>query len=227
MAESKKTKTEKHEVVVRHALFRYDVAKKTASGKDDVLIKHAERNARIWVNDDDYDRGVEHGAFFMGQPEVSISDAMGGLRTLEQHIADSTGGTATTEADPSKNDDEFDFAKEDDESVTDFLKRHDPDVIIVKSQGTDDALLKRILSLEYLSTDGDPRPELKNVLVDLIGNNPEEDEHGNWVNEPKIEDPADGEDPKNEDEQKKAVRVRRSGAGRAKTARSTKGDKGA
>lgn len=218
MAQTKDRTKNTHEVVIRHALFRYHNIKKSATGKEEIHIKHAERGATIMVNDDDYDRGVEGGAFFMGQPEVDIKSAMGGLQTLEDRIRESQQGAGgNLDGDPSKNDDEFDFEKASDEELTDFMQRNDPDVIIVKTQGTDDALIKRVLGVEYQITDGDPRPEIKNVLVDLLGTNPEEDADGKWLNEPEVE----------EDSPKAQQRKARRATGTRKTARSTKNDSGA
>jgi hypothetical protein len=192
-----------HEVTIRHGLFRYHVVTKTATGQDSAMIRHAERGQTVFVNDEDYDRGMEYGAFIEHDQAEQFKRAV----APAGHSKDPAG-------DASEGDDLIDFGSASDEEIQSYLERHTTDEIIVKTQGEDLKIVEKVLGIEYQITDGDPRPEIKDQLVDLLGENPEEDDEGNWVNEPELDEEKEG------DAVKAETRKARRGAGRKATARS-------
>lgn len=209
MAPATKKKAEKEfEVKIRHGLFRYHKAIEQPSGLMAEGILKAQRGDVVTITASDYDRGMAHQAFF---PSVDSNED------------DSVGipQPRTLETDASAGDDAFDFKTASDEELSAFLQRADVDTIIAKCQGDDDALMARVLAVEYQNTDGAPRPELSRVLVDLLGENPEEDDDGNWINEPELDEANE------EHAAKIEQRQARKAAGRAKTTRSTTQDSGA
>lgn len=191
-----KKKTNPHEVTIRHGIFRYHVVGENMVGEKTIQIRHAERGETIMVNDADYELGVEHGAFYMGEGEPS--SPLG-------KPANGEPGVDTTA------DDELDFSEADDDQILDYMQRHTPDEIMVKTQGEDMAVVAKVLKLEYARSDGNPQPQVLAQLVDILGENPEEDAEGNWVNEPDAEELTDAQ---------KEQRRARQGAGRQGTTRS-------
>lgn len=161
-----------NEVTIRHGLFRYHRNfEDQFTGQKKTKILHAERNATVFVNDEDYARGMEHGAFFTsGKSAKSVADVQNEKKNKEPGTPD---------------DSELDFSDCTDEQILEYMERHDADDIIVKTQGEDLKLVEKVLGLEYQRTDGNPNPQIKDQLTDLLGSNPEEDADGNWINEDK------------------------------------------
>lgn len=218
MTDKKDRTVPKHDVVIRHAEFRYHIVEDSPTGATNTAIHHASRGQQITVNDEDYDRGVKYGAFF-DPKRVKDGDitAMSGLETLEQRNARLSGTNSRGDTDSAADDDAFDPAKADDDELLAFMARTTPDILLAKVSGEDEEVLERVLRLEYQRTDGEPAPEIVRVISDLLGKNPEEDEDGNWVNQPdedEVEEPV------------KQQRKARTGA-RRKNARSTQQDSGA
>lgn len=193
------------EVVIRHGAFRYHEAgvdpylpdDKGNLGRPIVMIKHAERGQTIFVNPTDYARGMNGGAFFPAGTIVG-----------QGAEPDSIGVTGEPKADEQE---DFDFVTASDEEIDEYLQRHTPEDVLAKVSGEDLQVLEHVLSVEYARTDGHPNQMLKDQFVDLLGENPEEDEDGNWVNEP---------DPEDKTEPQKQQASARKGKGRAATARS-------
>lgn len=195
-----KSEGNENEVTIRHGLFRYHRAFEDEVGNKRVKILHAERNETVFVNDEDYARGMEHGAFY----------TTGASR--KKTVAEEQTRTDKNDQANADTNEEFDFDGASDEAILEYMERHDADEIIVKTQGIDDDLTTRVLGLEYMRTNGNPNPQIKDQLVDILGSNPEEDEDGNWVNEDKKA--------KVQTESEKQQSAARKGAGRKATGRS-------
>lgn len=194
-----KSEGNENEVTIRHGAFRYHRAFEDELGVKKVKILHAMRDETIFVNDEDYVRGMEHGAFFTNSASRVATTAE------RQNAKPKTEPNAPT-------DDEMEFSKSTDEEILEYMERHDADEVIVKTQGEDLKLVEKVLGLEYMRTDGNPNPQIKDQLTDLLGSNPEEDADGNWVNEEKKTETLT--------ETEAQQRAARKGAGRRRTARS-------
>lgn len=201
------------EVVVRHGLFRYHVAgvdpytlDENDKPKKIVLVKHANRGDTITVNDTDYARGMNDGAFF---PAGTVLD--GGPDPVYVPGEGNSGSNSPKGEPAADTQEDFEFAGKSDDEALEYMMRHDAETILAKASGVDLEVAETVLRLEYARTDGHPNQMLKDQLVDQLGENPEEDEHGNWVNEP-----AEDDKPPAVQEQAKA----RKGAGRKATSRS-------